>query len=73
MSAGYGTIQGATFVACHLEPKASDFGAGPEGRTVAENEAELVSRRISEQCDHFHHDAGDAGCVNTSCMCWCHE
>jgi len=56
-----------------VEPKASDFGAGPEGRTCAENEAELVSRRISEQCDRFHHDAGDAGSGNGSCMCWCHE
>jgi hypothetical protein len=61
---------GAPFIACHLEPRASDFE--PAGPAHADSEAQLSARRITAECDQFHHDADDAGCVNESCMCWCH-
>lgn len=46
-----------------------DIGSEP---SHAELEALLRTRRISEECDQYHADAEEAGCVNTSCMCWCH-
>lgn len=39
--------------------------------THAENEAQLVRRLVSENCDTFHVD--DRDCANPSCQCWCHE
>ena len=68
MSVQYGQIQGVTYVACHLEPTAAEFGEP----THTENEAKLVRRKISDECDRFHHGEEDAGCENPSCMCWCH-
>ena len=40
-----------------------------DDRTHAEQEAELITRKVSMECDGFHHDAADSGCTNTSCQC----
>jgi len=40
--------------------------------THEENEAQLVTRRISSECDRFHDDNLDGECANPSCQCWCH-
>jgi hypothetical protein len=53
-----------------------DTLTGPQRQQIreahAENEAKLVTRRISPECDKFHADAEDSGCENLSCQCWCH-
>jgi hypothetical protein len=41
--------------------------------THAENEARLITRRVSEECDQPHIVPDDVGCDNGSCQCWCHE
>jgi hypothetical protein len=42
-------------------------------RTHAELDAELVTRRVSRECDTAHMGPGEVDCENTMCQCWCHE
>jgi hypothetical protein len=44
-------------------------------RTHAELDAELVTRRVSRECDtgQSHRTGRGLDCENTMCQCWCHE
>ena len=72
MSAEHGEIHGGAWADGGPDSMTFRHHEGRPGRTNAENEAELITVRISIGCFGDHHDAQDAGCTNPSCQCWCH-